>query len=571
MNRTTSLSSADSAAVTHAELQRRVRELETRLQAAEQRLALEERQRQVRESDERLRATFEHAPVGISETSLDGTLLRVNDGFCRIVGYSREALQGGLFQSITHPDDLPANLEHYRRLQAGEVPYYEMEKRYIRPDGSIVWVHLFGSVVRGEDGKAAYGVAVIQDITERKRAQEALRAHQTEREALLRREQRARLEAEDASRLKDEFLATVSHELRTPLNAITGWTAVARMQGSDPAAVQRALEIIERNARAQKQLIEDLLDVSRIITGKLKLELGPVDVRRVAEAALDTAQAAAAAKNIALLLRCDTDLPVIAADFTRLQQVVWNLLANAVKFTPEGGSVSVAVTRDRHEVEIAVHDTGEGIAPEFLPFVFDRFRQADGSITRRHGGLGLGLAIVRHIVELHGGRVRVESQAVGHGSTFIVRLPAPENVVQGLRSAASGLLDSAILAGLRLLVVEDDRDTLRMLEELLQGYGARVRAVSSAAEALAALEGEVFDLLVADVAMPDMDGYTLIHAIRERGGELARLPAVALTAYGRLADRLRALSAGFQNHVAKPADPEELALVIARTAQREGS
>jgi PAS domain S-box-containing protein len=535
---------------------------------ASPRALLQERQRELRDSDERLRATFEHAPVGISETSLDGTLLRVNEGFCRIVGYTREELQGGLFQTITHPDDLPANLEHYRRLKAGEVPYYEMEKRYIRRDGSIVWVHLFGSVVRGEDGKPAYGVAVIQDITERKRAQEALLAHETEREALLRREQRARLEAEDASRLKDEFLATVSHELRTPLNAITGWTAVARMHGSDPAAVQRALEIIERNARAQKQLIEDLLDVSRIITGKLKLELGPVDVRHVAQAALDTAQAAAAAKNIALLLRCDPDLPVIAADFTRLQQVVWNLLANAVKFTPEGGRVSVTVACDRHEVEVAVHDTGEGIEPEFLPFVFDRFRQADGSITRRHGGLGLGLAIVRHIVELHGGRVRVESAGAGQGSTFLVRLPAPENIAHGSRGEDGSRLDPAFLAGLRVLVVDDDRDTLRMLEELLQGYGARVRGAGSARDALAALDIDTFDLLLSDVAMPDMDGYSLIRAIREGGGELAKLPAVALTAHGRLADRLRALSAGFQSHVAKPVDPEELALVIARTALR---
>jgi PAS domain S-box-containing protein len=482
------------------------------------------------DGDERLRATFEHAPVGISETALDGTLLRVNDGFCRVVGYTREELQGGLFQLITHPDDLPANLENYRRVQAGEVPYYEMEKRYVRRDGSIVWAHLFGSVVRDADGRAAYGIAVIQDITERKRAQEALRAHQQEREALLLREQRARRDAEEANRLKDEFLATVSHELRTPLNAITGWTAVARMQESDPAAVHRALDVIERNAKAQKQLIEDLLDVSRIITGKLKLERGPVDVRRVAEAALETAQAAASAKGIALLLQCAPDLPVIRADFTRLQQVVWNLLANAVKFTPEGGRVVVGVQRAAGEVEVTVRDTGEGIAPEFLPFVFDRFRQADGSITRRHGGLGLGLAIVRHIVELHGGRVRVDSDGLGQGARFTVHLPAPEEVTPAAPADAGPRGKAPILAGLRLLVVEDEPDTLRMLEELLQGLGASVRAVGSAQAALAALEAERFDLLLADVAMPGADGYELIRRVRTSGSAAAAVPAVALTA-----------------------------------------
>jgi PAS domain S-box-containing protein len=521
------------------------------------------------DSDERLRATFEYAPVGISETALDGTLLRVNDGFCRIVGYSREELQGGLFQRITHPDDLPANLENYRRVQAGEVPYYEMEKRYLRRDGSVVWAHLFGSVVRDADGRAAYGIAVIQDITERKRAQEALRAHVQEREALLLREQRARREAEEANRLKDEFLATVSHELRTPLNAITGWTAVARMQECDPAAMRRALDIIERNAKAQKQLIEDLLDVSRIITGKLKLELGPVDVRRVAEAALDTAQAAASAKGIAVLLRCDPDLPVIVADFTRLQQVVWNLLANAVKFTPERGRVEVSVRRERGEVELAVRDTGEGIAPEFLPFVFDRFRQADGSITRRHGGLGLGLAIVRHIVELHGGRVQVESEGLGRGARFVVRLPAPGGIDHAAATGSRPPGGQAMLAGLRLLVVEDEPDTLRMLEELLQGFGASVHALDTAHAALAVLAAERFDLLLADVAMPGTDGYDLIRRVRAGGGAMAGLPAVALTAHGRLSDRLQVLSAGFQNHVVKPADPEELALVIARTTQRD--
>ncbi|MCC7548955.1 MAG: PAS domain S-box protein [Burkholderiales bacterium] len=518
----------------------------------------------LRETEERLRATFENAPLGIAETSPEGVLLRVNEGFCHIVGYAREELEGCMFQSITHRDDLARNLDLFRRLLAGEIPHYEMEKRYVRRDGQVVWAHLFGALVRNRDGTPAYGVAVIQDISERKRAE-------SEREALLAREQGARRQAEEASRLKDEFLATVSHELRTPLNAIVGWSAVARMHQFEPAVIVRALETIERNARAQKQLIEDLLDVSRIITGKLKLEITAVDLRTLMEAALETVKVAAEAKGLQIRSEVAPDVPVIAADFTRLQQVVWNLLANAVKFTPAGGRVNVTVRRLGNEVDVCVRDSGQGIEPQFLPYVFDRFRQQDGSITRRHGGLGLGLAIVRHVAELHGGRVSAHSEGEGQGATFhvllpVTRPPRPNTIAP----EAGGSLDNRdMLAGLRLLVVEDERDSLQMLGDLLCAYGAEVTLADSAARALEWLGCERFDLLLCDIGMPEMDGYALMREVRRReAGSGFTLPAVALTAYGRAEDRVRALSAGFQNHVTKPVEPEELALVVARSVVR---
>jgi PAS domain S-box-containing protein len=519
--------------------------------------AIEER---LRQSEARLHATFENAPLGIAETSPEGVLLRVNEGFCTIVGYTRAELEGGLFQSITHRDDLPANLEFFGRLLTGEIPHYEMEKRYVRRDGKIVWAHLFGSLVRDREGMPAYGVSVIQDISRRKQAE-------AEREALLRREQAARREAEEASRLKDEFLATVSHELRTPLNAIVGWTAIGRTRDFDPVVVARAFDTIERNARAQKQLIEDLLDVSRIVAGKLRLEMARVDLKAVIEAAMESTRTAADAKGIAMKSRFAADLPPVRGDFTRLLQVVWNLLSNAAKFTPRGGRIDIHVARAEEMIEITVSDTGQGINADFVPFVFDRFRQEDGSITRRHGGLGLGLAIVRHLTELHGGNVRVHSAGEGCGATFVVQLPCSTSAAEAGIDAQSSALVPPVLNGLRLLVVEDEEDSLFMLDDLLRVLGAIPALTRSGSEALALLEQSSFDLLLADIGMPGMDGYALIRELRRREALGARrTPAVALTAYGRPEDRLRALDAGFQNHVTKPVEPGELALVIERTA-----
>jgi signal transduction histidine kinase len=399
---------------------------------------------------------------------------------------------------------------------------------------------------------------------------ERLRA-EAEREALLAREKVLRAEAEELSRLKDEFLATMSHELRTPLNAIFGWITLLRTRRLDEATQERALETIERNARAQKRLIEDLLDVSRIVTGKVALELVTVDPRRVVEAALETMHPAAQAKGLKIVPLLDTGAGTVRGDFARLQQVVCNLLSNAIKFTDAGGHVEVCLARRNGEVEISVTDSGQGIKPEFLPLVFDRFRQEDGSISRRHGGLGLGLAIVRHLVELHAGSVDAQSAGEGKGARFIVRLPVREANLMPRIAEAPGvaMVTPAMLVGLRLLVVDDDPGARELISGMLEGFGARVSVAEGGQAALKLLFAERPDVLVADLGMPEMDGYALIAQVRALGPDFGgNTPAVAVTAYASPQDRLRALQAGYQNHVAKPVEAEELAIVIASLAGR---
>ena len=414
--------------------------------------------------------------------------------------------------------------------------------------------------------------AELQKSNERLQAEiaERLRA-EAEREALLAREQVLRAEAEELSRLKDEFLATMSHELRTPLNAIFGWITLLRTRRLDEATQERALETIERNARAQKRLIEDLLDVSRIVTGKVALELVTVDPRRVVEAALETMHPAAQAKGLKIVPLLDIGAGTVRGDFARLQQIVCNLLSNAIKFTDSGGHVEVCLARRNGEVEISVADSGQGIKPEFLPLVFDRFRQEDGSISRRHGGLGLGLAIVRHLVELHAGSVEAQSLGEGEGAKFIVRLPVREGGIIPRVSEApnSGMVSAAMLMGVRLLVVDDDPGARELISGMLEGFGAQVSTADSGQAALSLLFAQRPDVLIADLGMPGMDGYTLIEQVRGLEPDFGGLtPAVAVTAYASPQDRLRALQAGYQNHVAKPVEAEELAIVIASLAGR---
>ena len=414
--------------------------------------------------------------------------------------------------------------------------------------------------------------AELQKSNERLQAEiaERLRA-EAEREALLAREQVLRAEAEELSRLKDEFLATMSHELRTPLNAIFGWITLLRTRRLDEATQERALETIERNARAQKRLIEDLLDVSRIVTGKVALELVTVDPRRVVEAALETMHPAAQAKGLKIVPLLDIGAGTVRGDFARLQQIVCNLLSNAIKFTDGGGHIEVCLARRNGEVEISVADSGQGIKPEFLPLVFDRFRQEDGSISRRHGGLGLGLAIVRHLVELHAGSVEAQSLGEGEGAKFIVRLPVREGGIIPRVSEApnSGMVSAAMLMGVRLLVVDDDPGARELISGMLEGFGAQVSTADSGQAALSLLFAQRPDVLIADLGMPGMDGYTLIEQVRGLEPDFGGLtPAVAVTAYASPQDRLRALQAGYQNHVAKPVEAEELAIVIASLAGR---
>ncbi len=398
-----------------------------------------------------------------------------------------------------------------------------------------------------------------------------LRRAEQERSRLLVLEQEARHQAEEANRLKDEFLATLSHELRTPLNAILGWSQVLRSGKLDAATAERALETIERNARSQAQLIADLLDISRIITGKLRLDFKPVELPRVIEAALDSARPAAGAKGIHLDVSLDPLMSPMLGDADRLQQIVWNLLSNAIKFTPQGGRVGVRLTEAGSNAVIQVADTGVGIRADFLPHVFDRFRQAEGSHTRSHGGLGLGLSIVRHLTELHGGTVEVESDGEGKGAAFTVKLPLAVElsgeVPIELRPAVPGVWSAPdLLKDLRILVVEDEKDTRDLLVMTLEGCGAEVTSTVSVPEALAAFDRRTPDVIVSDIGLPGEDGYSLIRKVRARNG--GRVPAAAVTAYAGAEDRRRALESGFQTHLAKPVDPSELVATVARLAGR---
>jgi len=388
-----------------------------------------------------------------------------------------------------------------------------------------------------------------------------------ERQTLLDRERALRVEAERVSALKDEFLATLSHELRTPLNAVLGWVQILRAR-NDAATLARGVETIERNARLQARLIDDLLDMSRIVSGRVRLELAPVDLAAAVQAAAEAAKPAAQAKGIVLeLVLSRRDLQV-QADATRLQQVLWNLLSNAIKFTPERGRVTLTLRGDERQAEIEVSDTGQGIAPEFLAHVFERFRQADASTTRRHGGLGLGLAIVRELVELHGGRVAVRSAGLGAGATFLVELPLQQGGgVPAPPPPASAMVPGppAELKGLQVLVVDDERDAREMLQDLLGALGAQVTTAAGAADAMQAIERQRPELLISDIGMPDIDGYALIRQLRASADpQVASVKAIALTAFTRRQDRDQALQAGFDAYVPKPVDWSTLEQAISQ-------
>ncbi|HYP54306.1 MAG TPA: ATP-binding protein, partial [Pyrinomonadaceae bacterium] len=458
--------------------------------------------------------------------------------------------------------------------------------RWMTKDGRVLWVESHSNVIHDDEGRPVGMRGVVLDMSESRRLQQ-------EREELLEREQEARLRAEEANRLKDEFLATLSHELRTPLTAILGWSKMLNDRMLDAEAAAHGVRIIHRNAANQKQLIDDILDVSRIITGKLRVEPEPFEALSIVGAAVDAVRQAAAAKNIQLRCNFDPRAGSVVGDPQRVQQIVWNLLANAVKFTPEGGSVRVDVERLPAHLRVTVSDTGQGITPEFLPFVFDRFRQGDQSTTRRHGGLGIGLALVRHLVELHGGSVHAYSAGEGQGATFTVDLPLPLDARLQQPSAADGddeqparqreetsAASSVVsadkqtgtppaLVGVRVLVAEDEDDTLELLSMLLRRNGAEVTGVTSTRAALDALDAASFDVLVSDIGMPDEDGYELMRRLRarpaERGG---RTPAIALTAYAGDKDRLLALRSGFQLHLSKPLEIAALISGIADLAAR---
>jgi PAS domain S-box-containing protein len=501
------------------------------------------------------REIFAHSREAIAIIDPDGFYLQQNGAHFTLLGYADDDLRGKTPAIYLGEETFQKILKEL--LASGE---YSGEVVCRSKSGEEKTIELSVFTMRSGLGEPQCYVSIKRDITARKRTEEKLAQ-------LLVLERVARADAEKANRLKDEFLATLSHELRTPLNAVIGWSRILKAGRLDNESSGRAIEVIERNAWAQKQIIEDILDVSRVITGKLQLHLGPVDLVSVVNAALDAVRPALEAKDIKIETHFQEGLKIMTGDVDRLQQVVWNLLSNASKFTPVGGVVGVRVTQDDTYAQVQVSDTGSGIAADFLPHVFERFRQADGSTTRTHGGLGLGLAIVRHLVELHGGVIAAENVTSGSGAVFTVRLPLRSSELN-LKTAAAATplaerLSEVDLENVRILVVEDDLDALDLLTIDLTEHGAKVRGASSAAEALALLRSEPFDLLISDISMTDTDGYNLIKQVRKQEGEDGEhIPAIALTAYARTQDRIRAIAAGYNTHVAKPIEICELVTVV---------
>jgi PAS domain S-box-containing protein len=513
-----------------------------------------------------------HLGEGLCAVDREGRVTLMNMAAERMVGWRESELLGRPLHEVIHfqrADGTPIPVTECALLgvmQSGTSVRVE-EDVFTRRNGSAFPVSYTSSPIV-TDSQVVGAVLAFCDISDR-------REEEKRRVTLLAREQGARQDAESANRMKDEFLATLSHELRTPLNAIMGWAHLLRTGGLDEATAARALETIDRNAKAQNQLINDILDVSRIITGKLHLSVQPLDPAAVVEAALDTVRPGAAAKDVRIEPSLEPGAGTVSGDPDRLQQVVWNLLSNAIKFTPKGGTVQVRLRRLDRQAVIEVADSGAGISPEFLPHVFERFRQGDASTTRSHVGLGLGLAIVRHLVELHGGTVEARSDGEGKGSTFSVHLPLastrrPEEPAgQAAAEPEPRRGDTQRLGGLRVLLLDDDPEGREAMTAVLENEGVQVMAVSSPDEALEAIRRECPDVLLSDIEMPGEDGHSFIRRVRElpadRGGDI---PAAALTAYARGEDRQKALSAGFQVHVSKPVAPEELTAVIAELAGR---
>jgi PAS domain S-box-containing protein len=515
----------------------------------------------------RLEFHVESSPLAVVEWDSDFRVSRWSASAERLFGWRAEEVLGKHVNEwrFVFTDDVDAvALVTNRQREGVEVQGVTRNRNYTR-DGSILYCEWYNSVLRDDRGKLVSVLSLVLDVTARQSAEE-------ERAAALIRERDARRHAEEADRLKDEFLATLSHELRTPLTSILGWASMIRNGEVEGPNASRAIETIERNARSQARLIDDLLDVSRIITGNLRLDLHPISLTPIVEAALDALRPTADVKGIKLKTRFDPGQCLVKGDPNRLRQVIWNLLSNAIKFTPRGGNVSVDLTCVESTARLTVSDTGDGISPEFLPYVFDRFRQAEGSISRKQGGLGLGLAVARHLVELHGGTIRAASEGLGKGASFTVDLPLAQErrdparaeerrrEVERRRSRSGAVR----LDGVHVLLVEDDDDSRKLLGTMLKRYGARVTSTKSAAEALSVFKAELPDVMISDIGMPDQDGYELIRKIRalppEKGGNT---PAIALTGYASRKDRERALATGYQQHMAKPIEQADMIKAIA--------
>jgi PAS domain S-box-containing protein len=510
----------------------------------------------------------ESSPLAVVEWDSDFRVSRWSMSAERLFGWKAEEVIGkhvNEWRFVFADDEDAVALVTNRQREGVEVHGILRNRNYTR-DGSVLFCEWYNSVLHDARGKLISVLSLVLDVTARQSAED-------ERSAALLRERDARRHAEEADRLKDEFLATLSHELRTPLTSILGWASMIRNGEVEGSNASRAIETIERNARSQARLIDDLLDVSRIITGNLRLDLHSLNLAPIVDAALDALRPTADVKGIRLQTRFEPRECLVKGDANRLRQVIWNLLSNAIKFTPRGGSVNVNLKCTDSTAHLRVSDTGDGISPEFLPYVFDRFRQAEGSISRKQGGLGLGLAVARHLVELHGGTITAESEGFGKGSVFTVDLPMTQERRDPARAEERrrevdrrhGRSSSIVrLDGVHVLLVEDDEDSRKLLGTILKRYGARVTSTKSAAEALEAFAGDLPDVMISDIGMPDQDGYELIRRLRslpvEKGGAT---PAIALTGYASRKDKERALTSGYQQHMAKPVEQMDLIAAIA--------
>ena len=521
-------------------------------------------------ADARFRIMADSAPVLIWMADTSRACTWFNRPWLEFTGRTVEDESGFGWMHGVHAEDLDTRLRAFTDAFDERKPF-KVEYRLRRHDGEWRWMLDAGvPLVEGPENSFSGYIGSCIDVTE-------FRQVGVEREQLLQSERFARTEAERLGRMKDEFLATLSHELRTPLNAILGWATLLRRLDVGSPDHTRGLETIERNARVQTQIIGDLLDMSRIISGKVQLDVQPVDLQEVLSASIDSVRPSAEAKNIRLRSTL-AQVGRVRGDPNRLQQIFWNLLTNAVKFTASGGRIDIVLERVNSHVEVSVEDTGIGIRPEFLAFVFDRFRQADPSITRRHGGLGLGLSIVKHLAELHGGSVRVKSPGEGQGSTFIVALPISvvrkEEPAHGrhysFADADLSSLELPSLANMMALIVDDEPDARILVQRLIEERGGRAIAAPDAETALKVLTTQPIDILVSDIGMPGVDGYQLIQQVRSLElPRLRNLPAIALTAYARAEDRQRALLAGYQMHLSKPVDPMELIAGMATLLNRQ--
>jgi PAS domain S-box-containing protein len=534
----------------------------------------EEAQRLIREGERRYRALIDNvADYAIFMTDAQGRITTWNGGAEAMLGFTAGEAIGQPIDLFSTADDVENGTRAKQMELARHTGRGTGETWKVRKDGRKLYIESVTVTVLEENGQLLGFAHFLRDVTEKHRIA-------TEREQLLESERVARAEAERASRTKDEFLATLSHELRTPLNAVIGWTQVLRKTPGLPPDATNPINVIDRNARAQAQIIADLLDMSSIISGKVRLDVQKLDMAGIVEATVETVRPTAQTKGVGMQAVLDPKAGPVRGDPNRLQQVLWNLLTNAVKFTPKDGHVTVSLARVSSHLEIEVADTGEGIDPEFLPHVFDRFRQADASTIRRHGGLGLGLSIVKQLVELHGGSITAKSPGPGLGSSFRVSLPLmaahdlpdqPNAQALATTSSDAALVNDACetdLSGMTVLVVDDELDARSLIQRLLQDCKAVVVTAASVAESLDIIVGETPDLIVSDIGMPGEDGYGLIRRVRALQNGKSQIPAIALTAYARTEDRVKAINAGFQLHLSKPVEPVELVAMVNSLVKR---